>query len=199
MEQAVNQLPLLSEDSKRQVEIKLYTGEQVQYINKMEQDEKFQNKMENMLNKLQGHSNEDEAMRLRMQILNKLSSKEQQRVKRGFGPQMRLTSFYESQILRKITQQNKKRNSHIHRMQQETQVQKTLEELEKAEKHSSLNLMVIQQLGVGQSPWTIVWLDELSRTARENPRPVKHKTEIETTHQQKAKDSFSNKKQLHRV
>ncbi|KAA6385467.1 MAG: hypothetical protein EZS28_019004 [Streblomastix strix] len=48
------------------------------------------------------------------------------------------------------------------------------------------------QKGVGQSPWTIVQIDELSGTAREGPRPVKHKTEIVTTHQQKAKDSFSN-------
>ncbi|KAA6372139.1 MAG: hypothetical protein EZS28_032332 [Streblomastix strix] len=45
---------------------------------------------------------------------------------------------------------------------------------------------------VGQSSWTIVQLDELSGTAREGPRPVKCKTEIEITHQQKAKDSFSN-------
>ncbi|KAA6378588.1 MAG: hypothetical protein EZS28_025883, partial [Streblomastix strix] len=111
IEQAVNHLPLLSEDPKRQVEIKVYTGEQVQYKNRMEQDEKFQNMMDNMMNKLQGHSNEDEAMRLRMQILSKLSPEEQQRVKRGFGPQMRLTSFYEAQILRKITQQN---NNAIH-------------------------------------------------------------------------------------
>ncbi|KAA6355109.1 MAG: hypothetical protein EZS28_049364 [Streblomastix strix] len=50
-------------------------------------------------------------MRLRMQILNRLSPEEQQRVKRGFGPQMRLTSFYESQIQGMITQQN---NNAIH-------------------------------------------------------------------------------------
>ncbi|KAA6372140.1 MAG: hypothetical protein EZS28_032333 [Streblomastix strix] len=84
VEQAVNHLPLLSEDPKRQIEIKVYTGEQVQYINKMEQDDKFQNMIDNMMNKLQGHSNDDEAVRLRMQILNKLSPEEQQRVKRGF-------------------------------------------------------------------------------------------------------------------
>ncbi|KAA6403396.1 MAG: hypothetical protein EZS28_001078 [Streblomastix strix] len=107
IEQAVNHLPRLSEDPKRQVKIKVYTGEQLQYINKMEQDDKFQNMMENMMNKLQGHSNEDEAMRMRMQILNRLSLKEQQRVKRGFGLQMRLTSFYETQIQKKITQWNK--------------------------------------------------------------------------------------------
>ncbi|KAA6404282.1 MAG: hypothetical protein EZS28_000191 [Streblomastix strix] len=111
IEQAVNHLPLLSEDPKTQVEIKVYTGEQVQYIIKMEQDEKFQNMMDNMMNKLQGHSNEDEAMRLRMQLLSKLSPEEQLRVKRGFGPQIRLLSFYESQILRKITQKN---NNPIH-------------------------------------------------------------------------------------
>ncbi|KAA6385468.1 MAG: hypothetical protein EZS28_019005 [Streblomastix strix] len=56
VKKAVNRLPLLSEDPKRQVEIKVYTGEQ-------------------------GHSNEDEAMRLRMQILNRFSPEEQQRVK----------------------------------------------------------------------------------------------------------------------
>ncbi|KAA6370066.1 MAG: hypothetical protein EZS28_034409 [Streblomastix strix] len=62
IEEAVNRLPLLSEDPKRQVEIKVYTNEQVQYINKMEQDNKFQDMMDNMLNKLQNHSDEDEAM-----------------------------------------------------------------------------------------------------------------------------------------
>ncbi|KAA6397541.1 MAG: hypothetical protein EZS28_006933 [Streblomastix strix] len=67
--------------------------------------------MRGMMNKLQGYSNEDEAMRLRMEILNKLSPEEQQRVKRGFEPQMRRTSFYESQIQRKITEQN---NNAIH-------------------------------------------------------------------------------------
>ncbi|KAA6365621.1 MAG: hypothetical protein EZS28_038852, partial [Streblomastix strix] len=111
IEETVVYLSLLSEDPKRQVEIKVCTGEQVQYINRMELDEKFQNMMDNMLNKLQGHSNEDEAMRLRMQILSKQSPEEQQRVKRGFGPQKRLTSFYEDQILRKINQQN---NNAIH-------------------------------------------------------------------------------------
>ncbi|KAA6380749.1 MAG: hypothetical protein EZS28_023726 [Streblomastix strix] len=52
--------------------------------------------------------------------------------------------------------------------------------------------MVLQQLGVGQSPWTIDQLDQLSETAREGPRPVKYKIEIETTHHKKAKDSQSN-------
>ncbi|KAA6374038.1 MAG: hypothetical protein EZS28_030435 [Streblomastix strix] len=42
--------------------------------------------------------------------------------------------------------------------------------------------------GVGQQPRTICQLDELSGTARECIRPVKHKIEIETTHQQKALD-----------
>ncbi|KAA6359196.1 MAG: hypothetical protein EZS28_045277, partial [Streblomastix strix] len=111
IEQAVNHLPLLSEDPKRQVEFKVYIGEQVQYINKMEQDDQFRNMMENMLNKLQGHSNEDEVMRLRMQILNKLSPEVQQRVKRDLWPQMRLTSLHETQIQRKITEQN---NNAIH-------------------------------------------------------------------------------------
>ncbi|KAA6376086.1 MAG: hypothetical protein EZS28_028384, partial [Streblomastix strix] len=95
-----------NQDPKRQVEIKVYSGKQVQFINKMEQDDKFQNMKDNMMNKLQNNSNEDEAMRLRMQILNKLSPEEQQRVKRHFGSQMRLTFFFESQIQRKITQQN---------------------------------------------------------------------------------------------
>ncbi|KAA6359134.1 MAG: hypothetical protein EZS28_045339, partial [Streblomastix strix] len=67
--------------------------------------------MEKMMNKLLGYLNEDETMRLRMQIQNKLSPKEQQKVKTGFGPQMRLTSFYEAQIQRKITEQN---NNAIH-------------------------------------------------------------------------------------
>ncbi|KAA6369590.1 MAG: hypothetical protein EZS28_034883, partial [Streblomastix strix] len=106
IEEAVNRLPLFSEDPKRQVEIKVFIGEQVQYINRMEQNDKFQNMMSNMMNKLQNHFVKDEAMRLRIKILNKLSSEEQQRIKRGFGPQMRLTSFYESQIQRKIIQQN---------------------------------------------------------------------------------------------
>ncbi|KAA6342091.1 MAG: hypothetical protein EZS28_052417, partial [Streblomastix strix] len=106
-EVAVNRLPLLSEDPKRQVEIKVYTDEQIQYINKMEQNDKFQDMMDNMMKKLQNHSDEDEAMKLRMEILNKLSPEEQQKVKRGFGPQMRLTSFYEAQIQRRITDQSK--------------------------------------------------------------------------------------------
>ncbi|KAA6334911.1 MAG: hypothetical protein EZS28_053016 [Streblomastix strix] len=100
IEEAVNRLSLLSEDPKRQVEIKVCTNEQVQYINKMEQNDKFQDMMDNMLNKLQNHSDEDEAMRLRMEILNKLSPKEQQKVQRGYGPQMRLIPFYEAQIQR---------------------------------------------------------------------------------------------------
>ncbi|KAA6365206.1 MAG: hypothetical protein EZS28_039266, partial [Streblomastix strix] len=107
IEEAVNRLPLLSEDPKRQVEKKVYTNEQVQYINKMEKDNKFQDMMDNMLNKLQNHSDEDEAMRLRMEILNKLSPEEQQKVKKGFGPQMKLTPFYEAQIQRRITEENK--------------------------------------------------------------------------------------------
>ncbi|KAA6379724.1 MAG: hypothetical protein EZS28_024747 [Streblomastix strix] len=56
--------------------------------------------------KQENNSNEDETMKLRMKILKKLSPEEQQKVKRGFGPQMRLLSFYESQIQRKITEQN---------------------------------------------------------------------------------------------
>ncbi|KAA6387429.1 MAG: hypothetical protein EZS28_017045 [Streblomastix strix] len=111
IEYAVNHLPLLSEDPKSQVEIKIYTGEQLQHINKMEQADQFQNMMENMMSKLQGHSNEDEAMRLLMQILNKLSPEEQYRVKRNFGQQMRLTSFYEAQIQRRITEYN---NNAVH-------------------------------------------------------------------------------------
>ncbi|KAA6356435.1 MAG: hypothetical protein EZS28_048038, partial [Streblomastix strix] len=52
--------------------------------------------------------------------------------------------------------------------------------------------MVPQQLSDGQSSWTIVQLLERSRTAREGPRPVKHKTETEITHQQKTMDRPSN-------
>ncbi|KAA6377845.1 MAG: hypothetical protein EZS28_026626, partial [Streblomastix strix] len=76
--------------------------------------------------------------------------------------------------------------------EQETQAQKTLEGLEKAEKYPGINTILLQQLGVGQSPWTIVQLDQLSGSAMEGYRPVKHKIEIETTHQQKAMDSPSN-------
>ncbi|KAA6359176.1 MAG: hypothetical protein EZS28_045297 [Streblomastix strix] len=108
IEHAVNRLPLLSEDLKGQVEIKVYAGEQVQNTNKMEQNDKFQNMMSNLMNKLQHHSNEDEALRLRTDVLNKLFPEEQQRVKRCFGLQMRLTSFYESQIQRKIAESNSK-------------------------------------------------------------------------------------------
>ncbi|KAA6317329.1 MAG: hypothetical protein EZS28_055119, partial [Streblomastix strix] len=106
IEEAVNRLPLLSEDPKRQVEIKICTGERVQYINKMEQNEIFQNMMSSMMNKLQNHSDEDEAMRQRRKKLNQFAPKEQQRVKSGFGLQMRLASFNESQIQNKIAEQN---------------------------------------------------------------------------------------------
>ncbi|KAA6358568.1 MAG: hypothetical protein EZS28_045906 [Streblomastix strix] len=132
-----------------------------------------------------------------MQILSRLSPEEQQRVKRGFGPQMRLTSFYEAQIMRKINQQN---NNAIHidtgwdfgsgtgeqqdEFQEDFIDESQLLEIRPLEKSNKKH-------NVGQSPWTIVQLDELSRTAREGPRPVTHKTEIETTHQQKEKDSFS--------
>ncbi|KAA6356314.1 MAG: hypothetical protein EZS28_048159, partial [Streblomastix strix] len=106
IEEAVNRLRLLSEDPKIQVEIKVYTDEQIQYINRMEQNDKFQDKMDNMMNKLQNHSDEEEAMKLRMEILNKLSPEEQQKVKKGFGPQMRLIPFYEAQIQRRIPDQS---------------------------------------------------------------------------------------------
>ncbi|KAA6379042.1 MAG: hypothetical protein EZS28_025430, partial [Streblomastix strix] len=53
--------------------------------------------------------------------------------------------------------------------QQETQAQKTSEELEKAKIQPSINTMVLHQLGIGQSPWTIVQLDELFGTASEGP------------------------------
>ncbi|KAA6359143.1 MAG: hypothetical protein EZS28_045330 [Streblomastix strix] len=77
----------------------------------MEQNDKFQSMMNNMMNELQGHSDEDEAMKLRMEILIRLSHEEQQRVKRDFGSQMRLTSIFESQMQGKITEQN---NNAIH-------------------------------------------------------------------------------------
>ncbi|KAA6375719.1 MAG: hypothetical protein EZS28_028755 [Streblomastix strix] len=50
-------------------------------------------------------------MRIRMEIPNKLSPEGQQKIKRGFGPQMRLTPFNESQIQRRIIEQN---NNAIH-------------------------------------------------------------------------------------
>ncbi|KAA6384848.1 MAG: hypothetical protein EZS28_019629 [Streblomastix strix] len=106
VEETVNHLPLLSEDPNRQVEIKVYTREQVQYLNKMEQNGKFQNMISGTMNKFQNDSNEDDVMKLRMEILKMLSSEEQQRIKGGFGPEMRLTSFYESQIQRKISELN---------------------------------------------------------------------------------------------
>ncbi|KAA6369597.1 MAG: hypothetical protein EZS28_034876 [Streblomastix strix] len=62
--EAVNSLPLLSEDPMGQVEIKVYKGEQVQYLNKMERNDKFQNMMSLMMNKLKGYFDEDEAMKL---------------------------------------------------------------------------------------------------------------------------------------
>ncbi|KAA6371581.1 MAG: hypothetical protein EZS28_032893 [Streblomastix strix] len=149
----------------------------------MEQDDKFQNMMDNMMNKLQGHSNEDEAMRRRMQILGKLSPEEQQRVKRGFGPQLRLTSFYEAQILRKITQQN---NNAIQIDTGWDFGSGTGEQQDEFQEDfiDDAQLLEIRPLGAGQSIWTTVQLDELFVTAIEGPRPVKHKTEIEITHQQ---------------
>ncbi|KAA6352781.1 MAG: hypothetical protein EZS28_051692 [Streblomastix strix] len=142
-------------------------------------------------------------MGLRIEILNKSPSEEKQQMKRSFEPQMRLISFYESQIQSKIAEQNTY-IVHIDMVwdvgggtdrwikKQEPQAQETLEELKKANKQLSINVMEIQQLGVGQSPWTIVWLDELFGTAREGTGPVKHKTEIEITNHQKPKDSPSN-------
>ncbi|KAA6363932.1 MAG: hypothetical protein EZS28_040541 [Streblomastix strix] len=76
--------------------------------------------------------------------------------------------------------------------QQGAQPQKTLEKLEQSKKQQCINTILLQQLDVEQSPWTIDQLDELSETAREGPRSVIHKIEIETTHQQKAMDSHSN-------
>ncbi|KAA6373128.1 MAG: hypothetical protein EZS28_031344, partial [Streblomastix strix] len=176
--------------------------------------------MENMMNKLQNHSDEDEAMRLRMEILNKLPSEEQQKIKRGFGSQMRLTSFYEAQIQKRIAEQSKNAvhnnagwdfGSGTGEQQDEYQEDflgepqqleiRILNKKNKKHKHGkhqrgqkkqrniqAQTQFLLQQLGVGQSPWTTVQLDELFGTAREDPRPVKHKTEIETTHQQKAMD-----------
>ncbi|KAA6379832.1 MAG: hypothetical protein EZS28_024642 [Streblomastix strix] len=72
----------------------------------MKQNDISQNVINNMMNKLQGHSDSDEDMRLRMQLLYRQSSEEQQRVKKVFGSQMRLTSFFESKLQRRITEQN---------------------------------------------------------------------------------------------
>ncbi|KAA6358196.1 MAG: hypothetical protein EZS28_046276 [Streblomastix strix] len=59
-------------------------------------------------------------------------------------------------------------------------------------KQQCIIIILLQQLDVEQSPWTIVQLDVLSGTTRERPRPVIHKIEIEITHQWKAKDNPSN-------
>ncbi|KAA6393833.1 MAG: hypothetical protein EZS28_010635 [Streblomastix strix] len=60
-----------------------------------------------MMNKLWNRTDEDEALKLRMDILNRLSPEEQQTVKRGFEPQMKLISIYESQIQRNVTELNR--------------------------------------------------------------------------------------------
>ncbi|KAA6395572.1 MAG: hypothetical protein EZS28_008897 [Streblomastix strix] len=157
-----------------------------------------------MLNKLQNHSEVDEAMRLRMKILNRLSSEEQQRVKRGFGPQMQLF-FYESQTQRKIAQQKSNTiqidtvwdfgqgmSEHQDEFQEDfINESQNLEIRPLGKTYKKHNLRKLLR-SVGQSSWTIVQLDELSGIAREGPRPVTHKAEIEITHQQKAEDSLSN-------
>ncbi|KAA6384152.1 MAG: hypothetical protein EZS28_020318, partial [Streblomastix strix] len=138
--------------------------------------------MDNMLNKLQNHSDEEEAMRLRMEILNKLSPEEQQKIKKGFCPQMRLTPFQEAQIQRRITELSKnaihinagwdlgrgtdEQQDEFHEdflgepQQLEIRILNKMNKKHKPRKHWK---------GVGQSPWTIVQLNELSGTAREGP------------------------------
>ncbi|KAA6398192.1 MAG: hypothetical protein EZS28_006285 [Streblomastix strix] len=136
-----------------------------------------------------------------MEVLNKLSPEEQQKVEKGFGSQMRLTPFYEAQIQRRITEQSKNaihinagRDFGSGTGEQQDEFQEDFlgepQQLEirilykKNKKHNPKK----HQSGVGQSPWTIVQLDELSGTAREGLRSVKHKTVIEITHQLMAKD-----------
>ncbi|KAA6379244.1 MAG: hypothetical protein EZS28_025229 [Streblomastix strix] len=95
---------------------------------------------------------------------------------------MGLTSFYETQIQRKITEQN---NSAVHidmgwdfgsgigEQQEEFQEdfidESQLLEIRPLGKNSKKRKYRKHQRSVGQSPWTIVWLDELSGTAREGP------------------------------
>ncbi|KAA6388581.1 MAG: hypothetical protein EZS28_015891 [Streblomastix strix] len=117
---------------------------------------------------------------------------------------MRLTSFCESQIQRRITELNN--NAISIEMgwdfgsgtgEQQDEFQKDfvddsqyleIRSLDKNNKKYKHRKHQRSQKKVGQSPWFIVQLDELSKTAREGPRPVKHKTLIEITHQQKAID-----------
>ncbi|KAA6374188.1 MAG: hypothetical protein EZS28_030283, partial [Streblomastix strix] len=113
-------------------------------------------------------------MKLRMEILNKLSLVEHQRIKRGFGPQMSLTSFTEPQIQKKITEQN---NNAIHidmgwDFSIETSEQQDKFQEDFMDESQQLEIRQLDKNNkklkcVGQSSWTIVQLDELFGTARE--------------------------------
>ncbi|KAA6402465.1 MAG: hypothetical protein EZS28_001999 [Streblomastix strix] len=140
-----------------------------------------------------------------MEILIKLQPKEQQRVKRGSGSQMKLITFYESQTQRKLTKENYKLVDIVLGWDFGCGTGEQEEDFQKDLVHETQNLEIkpIDQnnkkhkyrkhwRSVGQSPWTIVWLDELYVTAKEGPRSVIHKIEIEKTLQQKAMDSPSN-------
>ncbi|KAA6399030.1 MAG: hypothetical protein EZS28_005447 [Streblomastix strix] len=118
---------------------------------------------------------------------------------------MRLTSFYESQKLKKITEQNnnaihidtgwgfRSRTSEQHDEFKEDFVNDSQYlEIRPLDKNNKKHKHRKHQRSVGQPPWTTVQLDELSGTAKEGSRPVKQKIEIEITHLQKAKDSPSN-------
>ncbi|KAA6402783.1 MAG: hypothetical protein EZS28_001693 [Streblomastix strix] len=144
-------------------------------------------------------------MRLRLQILNRLLPEEKQRVKRGFGSQMRPTSFYESQVQMKIMDQNNKAilidtgwdfGSGTGEQQDEFQEELVDEsqylEIRPLNKNNKKHKYMKHKNSVGRSPWSIVQLDELSGTAREGTGPVKHKIKIQTTHQQKSMNSLSN-------
>ncbi|KAA6367334.1 MAG: hypothetical protein EZS28_037140 [Streblomastix strix] len=133
-------------------------------------------------------------MKLRMKILNKISP-EQQKVKRYFGPQLRLASFNESQVQSWIAEQNsnivhidircdfgrgtcEQQDDFKEDFVYESQYLEIIPVDKNAKKHKHWK----HQRSDGQSPWTIVQLDELSGTAREGPRPVMHKIEIEITY-----------------
>ncbi|KAA6402574.1 MAG: hypothetical protein EZS28_001904 [Streblomastix strix] len=101
---------------------------------------------------------------------------------------MRLTSFYESQIQSKIAEQN---TSIVHidtswnfnggtgEQQDEFHGdfvgESQILEIRPLDKNKNTNTTSLQQADVVQSSWTIVQLDELSKTARKDSRPVNTK------------------------
>ncbi|KAA6401474.1 MAG: hypothetical protein EZS28_003008 [Streblomastix strix] len=195
-----NRQPILSPDPKKHVEVNIYSGEQIQYTNKIDQNGKFQNLMNGTVNIFQNSSNEDETTSLCMDVLNILPLEDQKKVKGGSRPQNDQQPFslprYRGDQLNRITtestlieaaisvveQENWKKNFWMilltkHKIQEkttkqkvdETQSQKTLKKLEKAQKQLSINTTLLQQLGVIQQTSTIVWLDQPFMTARDGP------------------------------